>query len=349
MGNLQLWVIGCLLVMVNAFGGSEDRFVKKYAMMKIYESCFGPEVLRQIRKEMKDACAKCAAYDSPPPSTTTTTHSPPHATEEPPQGDAQPPGPHPSGLDVEKLHQAIMAFRPNMQQPQFRPASFPGQGGAMGNQFYSPMAFSNPNYQPPGNYPFFYQPGYQQIPFSPYGNFFGQQFYGGNSRVSRDMDMRSQLEAITSKMSGKTRNVTCVMQELGYLDENLEPNYSKISERIANLPVEEELRKDMQDGVTYCQQFSQCVPEVKNEKSPLSRELIRPMFFFKCYKHKKLEACVMKDVRKKYVDVASDSSDDLEEDFGSRRGKSANVGNGADEELAASLYDFLYMGDGEIF
>lgn len=46
------------------------------------------------------------------------------------------------------------------------------------------------------------------------------------------------------------------MQELGYLDENLEPNYVKIQERITNLPVDDELRKDMQEGVQFCQQFS---------------------------------------------------------------------------------------------
>lgn len=70
------------------------------------------------------------------------------------------------------------------------------------------------------------------------------------------MDIRGQLEALTSKMSGRVRNVTCVMQELGYLDENLEPNFAKISEKISNLPVSEELRRDLQDSVTFCQQFS---------------------------------------------------------------------------------------------
>lgn len=70
------------------------------------------------------------------------------------------------------------------------------------------------------------------------------------------MDIRGQIEAITSKMSGRVRNVTCVMQELGYLDDNLEPNFSKISQRIGNLPVNEELKRDMQDGVSFCQQFS---------------------------------------------------------------------------------------------
>lgn len=72
------------------------------------------------------------------------------------------------------------------------------------------------------------------------------------------MDIRNHLDVLTAKMSGRVKNVTCVMQELGYLDENLEPNYPKIQERIANLPVDEELRKDMQEGVAFCQQFSVC-------------------------------------------------------------------------------------------
>lgn len=70
------------------------------------------------------------------------------------------------------------------------------------------------------------------------------------------MDFKSQLESIPTRLHGKFRNVSCVMQELGYLDGNYEPNYVKISERISNLPVSEELRRDMQDGVTFCQQFS---------------------------------------------------------------------------------------------
>jgi len=40
------------------------------------------------------------------------------------------------------------------------------------------------------------------------------------------------------------------------LDENLEPNFEKISDRINRLPVAEELKKDMLDGVQFCKQFS---------------------------------------------------------------------------------------------
>jgi hypothetical protein len=36
----------------------------------------------------------------------------------------------------------------------------------------------------------------------------------------------------------------------------LEPNFEKISDRISRLPVAEELKKDMLDGVQFCKQFA---------------------------------------------------------------------------------------------
>lgn len=145
--------------------------------------------------------------------------------------------------------------------PSYRP--YPANG------FYSGFPNQGPMYFP--------APYQQSSPFGlpPYNlPFLGQQLYNGQRTavstlfyqknlnfnlyifIQRDMDIRSQLEALTSKMSGRVKNVTCVMQELGYLDENLEPNYSKIRERIGSLPVPDELRNDIQDGVTFCQQFS---------------------------------------------------------------------------------------------
>ncbi|CAH2068986.1 unnamed protein product, partial [Iphiclides podalirius] len=57
----QALLLTCLLcVYAQALASSDDKFIKKYAMMKIYESCFGPEVVKQIREEMKEAYAKCS-------------------------------------------------------------------------------------------------------------------------------------------------------------------------------------------------------------------------------------------------------------------------------------------------
>lgn len=310
-------------------------------MMKIYESCFGEEVVRQIRQELKRACAKCSTPEVPilPPNQ----QAPP--PEEKPQTQDLPMHPafqQPS-LEAEKIHQAILAFRPNpIPQQSYKPA-YPGL--APGNFYTGP--FGNPQLGPVQ--PFYYS-GYPQVPFSPY-NFpmVGQQQFYGN-RMSRNMDVRNQLEILTSRISGRVRNITCVMQELGYLDENLEPNYVRIAERIGNLPISDELRKDMQDGVSFCQQFSQCVPDVKKDKSPLSRELIRPMFFFKCYKHKKLEACIMKDVREKFSGVSDEELDgDLELRRTGKDMKFPNVNEEKDiDALEASMYEFLYASDSNI-
>lgn len=171
------------------------------------------------------------------------------------------------------------------------------------------------------------------------------------------MDIKTQWESLMPRLSSRVKNITCVMHELGYIDDNLEPNYAKISQRITALPVAEGLRRDIQDGVNYCQQFSvnlkihyiflviirfylqQCVPEPKKEASLLSRELTKPMLFFKCYKYKKLEACIMKDIKDK---ISTISEEDLDNDAELRRtGKSIKYEDSTNE-LAASMYDFLY-------
>lgn len=73
------------------------------------------------------------------------------------------------------------------------------------------------------------------------------------------MDLRDRLDMISrgpSPSAGRVRNITCVMQELGYIDHNLEPNYEQITQRISNLPVSSELKGDIQDGLQFCQKFS---------------------------------------------------------------------------------------------
>lgn len=50
-----------------------------------------------------------------------------------------------------------------------------------------------------------------------YGNFGLNPFFPGRS--SRDMSLR-ELDGL-SRMTGKVKNVTCVMQELGYVSYNL--------------------------------------------------------------------------------------------------------------------------------
>ncbi|KAL3281219.1 hypothetical protein HHI36_004433 [Cryptolaemus montrouzieri] len=337
-----LWttVVSIYFVMAVSALGNDDKFIKKFAMMKIYESCLGTNVLKQIQNEIRQACKKCASYEKPAPTTErplprpVQTTLPPQEAPLPENGNSlfqqQP-------FDQEKLNQAILAFRPNpFGTPQYRPYS-PVSG------FYP---FNNPMYQTPLFYPAYQQTGQ----FSPYTfPLVGQPYMGGN-RMSRDMDTRNPLfEAVTSRMSGKPKNMTCIMQELGYLDENLEPDYDKISERIKNLPVPEALREDVQDGFQFCKQFSQCVPQTMRPNSLLSRELTRPVIFFKCYQHKKIEACIMKDFRErinKIRDEEDDDDDDDEDDEGKetiiRQGKSTRRKNEPQiDAMATDVFEFL--------
>ena len=55
-----LFVVCLWISTAQGFVGSEEKFIKKYAMMKVYESCFGPQVLREIRREMREAAEKCS-------------------------------------------------------------------------------------------------------------------------------------------------------------------------------------------------------------------------------------------------------------------------------------------------
>ncbi|XP_066998552.2 uncharacterized protein [Anabrus simplex] len=324
MSRLTLLLLVASAVSCLAFNGGEDRFVRKYAMMKVYESCFGPDVVKEVRKEMRAACAKCAAMSTPKPE-----GAPAPAT----TIEKKRPTPQ---FDPAKLQQAILGFK-QQNAVQTAPQYFAP------TPYYSPQPLYYPApqalYNPAGGmYPAPVYPQQQQAAFYP-------GYYptaaASTHRTSRDMDLRSQLESLTSRISGRVRNVTCVMQELGYLDANLEPNFPRIVERINRLPVEEELRKDMIDGVEFCQKFSQCIPEQNKDKYPLSKELMKPMFFFKCYKHKKLEACVMKDIRERY------QPDDLgNEEEAELRSFTGEVDTNDLQDMATGMYDFFFGAGG---
>lgn len=137
------------------------------------------------------------------------------------------------------------------------------------------------------------------------------------------------------------------MQELGYLDNNLEPTYEKIIDKINSLAIHDELKSDIIGGIDFCKQFSQCIPESANERSPFSNALMKPMFFFRCYKHKKLEACIMKDIRERYSGTDDDTYNPVHEtDAYFRRAKSMKSGEKPSEEkdddLTSTVFDILF-------
>jgi hypothetical protein len=77
--------------------------------VQVYESCFGSDVVKEVRQEMKAACAKCAGVSATAPGQAA-----------PPAADAddkrKPPGTLPPTFDATKLQQAILGFRSPVQQ-----------------------------------------------------------------------------------------------------------------------------------------------------------------------------------------------------------------------------------------
>lgn len=78
----------------------------------MYESCFGSEVVKEVRQEMKAACAKCAGVSVTAPGQAVPSLSDPADKKKPPP----PLAAVPPTFDATRLQQAILGFRSPVQQ-----------------------------------------------------------------------------------------------------------------------------------------------------------------------------------------------------------------------------------------
>ncbi|XP_063890964.1 uncharacterized protein LOC126054935 [Helicoverpa armigera] len=355
-----------------ALDSGDNKFMKDYAMLKIYESCFGTQLLKQITKELKDAYAKCST--APPMKEPLNSHIPPLFLSKLPPGFSMDPNSqtitkpldgaaHNKDEEINIQDQGpppqkqtmggVLTFRPHgvngpfpQPQPAIPPYVIPAQFRPYSANPYYQMPYSSPVFFPPnmpGYNPYFAAQQQYQQPF-----FQQQQPFFGNNRMSRHLGLRARLGLNARAQSGQ--NVTCVMQELGYIDSNMEPNYEQITQRINNLPVSSELKGDIQEGLQFCQKFSQCVPEDKRDIVPRPQEQIRAIFFFRCYKHKKLEACIMKDINEHFnKEYMFDSDTDFALSRSARSVRDVPLRDPsleALEEMEVYLYDYLSGGGG---
>ena len=76
----------------------------------MYESCFGSEVVKEVRQEMKAACAKCTGVSVTAPGQAVPSPLEPADKKKPPLA-AVPPM-----FDANRLQQAILGFRSPVQQ-----------------------------------------------------------------------------------------------------------------------------------------------------------------------------------------------------------------------------------------
>jgi len=127
------------------------------------------------------------------------------------------------------------------------------------------------------------------------------------NRFKRDhhsKDPAMVKEYLTKKMTHKIANVTCMLQELKYMNEDKTPNY-KHAEKQINQINDAYLRNQLTYGFDMCKEFANCMP-VKKAKTQIMQELGTCVSFFKCMEMKKMEACFMKDFRQGMADYGFD-------------------------------------------
>lgn len=117
--------------------------------------------------------------------------------------------------------------------------------------------------------------------------------------------MIAQLEAVPlpirqmfEQLQHHVSNMTCIMKELGFIGDDNKPLYDMLKTKIDAMQIPNEIREDLYSGVEYCRKVSTCLPI--EETSSMMVELAQPMTFFKCFKGKKLEACMKKDLRERF-------------------------------------------------
>ena len=80
-----------------------------------------------------------------------------------------------------------------------------------------------------------------------------------------------------------------------------------------------------------------CMPAKTFGDLPILKDIIQPYTFFKCFKGKKIEACMKKDMREKFVALLTGSS-------GSSRGKQSREYDAESEkqESMENIFNMIY-------
>merc|ERR1712168_469864 len=155
------------------------------------------------------------------------------------------------------------------------------------------------------------RPNYIPVPIPMFGrqggdfsNFFQQQQQEAeihnpfSSRTKRNVDLSpGMLEMMKERIASKISNMTCVMQEMGYMKEDKTPDYDYCMEETANLDIDNDLKADLIEDMSMCRDFAKCMP-LDALKSPIQRECGEFM------------GCMKKDFRKGAADAGYEVPDD---------------------------------------
>merc|ERR1711976_7760 len=192
----------------------------------------------------------------------------------------------------------------------------------------SPPTTNVPRYQvvqphmPVMHYPsnFGYQPVYPQ-----------QYHYRG----------KRDLESLHSDVMAKLGNMTCMLREMGFINEKKQIDVEGVKKMFKSLPgIDFMLKEDMVKSVDTCAKMAQCMPVEEYAGVPVGKDLVPAMMFVHCCKGKKIEACVKKDLREKLVQHVQNGMvpDGVDEMFGREGVKLPESG----EEMEAFMFAMMF-------
>ncbi|XP_046643037.1 uncharacterized protein LOC124328337 [Daphnia pulicaria] len=338
-----------------------DIIFKKYATMKILEDCYGKPAINNMLSEVALAFARCRGKPSFLPileqlGTFNAEQIPeiePEMVTEIISTTTSPPPPPPTSNSPVKEVPLVVFQKP--VAPQVPPHMLP-------QNFYDPYPryeqYGNRRYWLPGYYPPGKSQFQQRFPYDEESYYYSMlsnpEDYRWKRAEHRTMPEDEQenlpaeqenppapalnlpnVSSLFAKQQAILGNMTCVMKEIGFIGEDMQPLYDNIRKRIDDLPVTAQLKTDLIEGIETCQQFSSCMPVKTFGDIPILRDIVKPYTFFKCFKGKKIEACMKKDMREKFLSLLSGASS-------GRAKQSREYGASEKEESIESIFNMVY-------
>jgi len=146
----------------------------------------------------------------------------------------------------------------------------------------------------------------QMAPSSPNSQYYRLVPVLQGGRYRREVQNTTEiLEHLKEKITYKIANVTCMLRELNWINEDKTPNYVLHETYIKEIS-DEYLKDQLLYGFDMCKEYANCMP-VKKAKSPFKKELGTFISFSQCMEMQKLQACFKKDFRYMMADYGFDA------------------------------------------
>jgi len=175
------------------------------------------------------------------------------------------------------------------------------------------------------------------------------QLVGGPSRSKRhaheEKHSHTTAEKLTymrEKMACMIGNMTCMLTDLKWMNEDRTANIAYYEAEIEKIPTPKAgLKEDLLYGVDVCRDFSMCMsPE--RAKSPFMKELGNFITFQKCFQMKELMACMKADF-KEYA--AQDGYDNIDDILDLGFGVVVDMASNKEEKLGMNTIEGAMNGD----